>query len=136
NGGSACEPTAQLAMLFRELGRQCRPDTLQELRGRFELDAPFIGIDGQRLLELARRDLEAVQVQLAGRGNDPDGSFAAADLAVDSIEHPLEHAQVLAVARPYEIAVAVLAEPVDHEDARRMADLRAHREPVAEVVAD
>ena len=39
-----------------------------------------------------------------------------------ALDDPLQHAHVLAEARPEELAVGVLAEPVDAEDARRMRD--------------
>ena len=46
----------------------------------------------------------------------------------------LQHAHVLAEARPEELAALVLAEPVDAEDARRVRDLAAELQPVVEVV--
>ena len=67
-------------------------------------------------------------------------SFAAA-LAAAAAEDPREHAAVLAVARPEELAVGVLAEPVDVEELRqlrlvgRFADAQPVREVVAHVVA-
>ena len=40
--------------------------------------------------------------------------------ALDPLDNPLQHAHVLAEARPEELAVVVLAEPVDAENARRV----------------
>ena len=57
-------------------------------------------------------------------------------LAVAAAEDPLEHAAVLAEAGPEELAVVVLAEPVDEEDPRQLRRVasRADLQPVAEVV--
>ena len=54
-----------------------------------------------------------------------------------ALEDPLEHAAVLAVAGPEELAVGVLAEPVDVEDLRQLRRVGrlADRQPVREVVA-
>ena len=63
-------------------------------------------------------------------GTRPIGVSTRLGLAVAAAEDPLEHARVLAEAGPQELAVVVLAEPVDVEDLRQLgavaaADLRA-----------
>ena len=55
----------------------------------------------------------------AGNGADEDGAVAQA-LAGGVVEDPLEDAGILAVARPQEPAILVLAEPVDEEDPRQL----------------
>jgi hypothetical protein len=45
--------------------------------------------------------------------------LARAGGALAALEHPLQHAQVFAEARPQEFAGGILAEPVDVENARR-----------------
>ena len=47
-------------------------------------------------------------------------SRTASAVAGDPLEHPLQHAAVLAVAGPQEAAVVVAAEPVDEEDLRQV----------------
>ena len=71
------------------------------------------------------------------RRDEADRRLDALDLAVAAAEDPLQHAAVLAEAGPQELAVVVLAEPVDVEDLRQLrgVGLRADREPVREVVA-
>jgi hypothetical protein len=66
-----------------------------------------------------RRDVEAGQIQVFRAGQVADGGFLRAAAAGAALEHPREHAQVVAEARPQELAVASLAEPVDVEDLRR-----------------
>ena len=50
-----------------------------------------------------------------------DGGFLRLGAAGAAIQHPGQHAQVVAEARPQELAVRALAEPVDVEDLRRIA---------------
>src|SRR5207248_1778191 len=94
-------------------------------------------LDGQKVAHLTLRDVEAVGVERAGSGNEPDRRVHGLRLAVTATEDPLEHAAVLAEARPQELPVAVLAEPVDAEDLRelRLVVLLANLEPVGEVIA-
>src|SRR5436190_1254104 len=78
---------------------------------------------------------EAVRVQSTGRRQEPDGRLDGAAAARDPLEHPLEHAAVVAEARPQELAVGVLAEPVDEEDLRQLGALAlADAQPVRPVV--
>lgn len=55
---------------------------------------------------------------------------------VHTIEHPLEHSDVVTEAWPQELASAGLAEPVDVEDLRQLLRVGALHEgqPVTEVV--
>jgi len=52
-----------------------------------------------------------------------------------AIEDPGQHAQILAKARPQELTGSILPEPVDVEDARRLAERGADLEPVRPIVA-
>ena len=64
------------------------------------------------------------------------GGFHRVYLALAAVDDPLQHAQVVAEARPDEVPLVVRAEPVDVEDLRGLiAQLLAHLEPVREVVA-
>ena len=58
-----------------------------------------------------------------------------AHLAEGAAQHPLDHAQVVAEARPEETALVVRAEPVDVGDDRRVCDELFHVQPVLPVVA-
>ena len=51
----------------------------------------------------------------SGVGHPADGGVDGLALARHPLDHPLEHAAVLAEARPQERAVVALAEPVDPE---------------------
>ena len=66
----------------------------------------------------------------------PIGVSSAPTRPLAAIEHPGEHSQVLAEARPEELAGRILPEPVDVEDARRMLELGADVEPVRPVIAE
>ena len=66
-------------------------------------------------------DVEAVGVERRPwRGTRPIGVSTRLALAVAAAEDPLEHARVLAEPGPQELAVVVLAEPVDVEDLRQL----------------
>ena len=61
------------------------------------------------------------------RGHDADRGLDGLRLAVAAAEDPLEHAAVLAEPGPDELAVVVLAEPVDVEDLRQLVGVALRR---------
>src|SRR5690606_25903640 len=67
---------------------------------------------------VAEGDPAKVEILLARQV--ADRRFHRIGLALRALDHPLEHAQVVAEARPQELAVAALAEPVDVEDLRQL----------------
>ena len=77
-----------------------------------------------------------VRVERARLGHRADRRLVGLAAPCDPLEDPLEHAGVLAVAGPEELAVLALQEPVDVEDLGELVRVRAraHRQPVAEVV--
>ena len=82
-------------------------------------------------------DVGALGVDLARRRDAADRGLDRLALAVAAPEDPLEDADVLAEAGPDELAVVVLAEPVDDEDLRQLRRVRCSRadlQPVGEVV--
>ena len=81
------------------------------------------------------RDGEAIPVHVFVVRGPADGGFLALGAAANTIDYPLEDAHVLAVTGPEEVAVGVLAEPVDVEDAGGGFELALHLQPVPEVVA-
>src|SRR5947208_6101288 len=87
------------------------------------------------MLEGGGRAVEAVGVEGLGGRDEPDRRLDHLPLTVATPEDPLQYAAVLTVARPDELAVLVLAEPVDEEDARHLVRMLAPElEPVGEVV--
>ena len=69
-------------------------------------------------------------------GTSPIDVSTASAVALAATEDPGQHARVLAVAGPQELAVLALAEPVDVEDPRQLGALAAaDLQPVAEVVS-
>ncbi len=59
-------------------------------------------------------------LSVAGGRDEADRGLDGLDLAVAAAEDPLQHARVLAEPGPQELAVLVLAEPVDVEDLREL----------------
>ena len=68
-----------------------------------------------------RADVQALHVEVLRARQVADGGFLRAGAAGAALEHPRQHAQVVAEARPQELAVGALAEPVDVEDLRRVS---------------
>src|SRR5260370_40972722 len=123
-------------MLFAQRARQRAADAIEEFTGRGELGTPFAGVDREGAAQAVAGNFETGQVEAGVVGDETDRSLVGARGAVGAFEHPLEHAQIFAITRPQEVAAGVLAEPVDHEDARRTLELLADVEPVREVVAN
>src|SRR5579863_982961 len=103
---SVAEAGRDLAMLVEQSRRQGRADFVQEAAGRFHFAAPFFGIDRQSLFQLAGVDLEAGQIEISARRHDSDRRATTLGAPVYPIEHPLEHAQILAIAGPEEMTAA------------------------------
>ena len=67
-------------------------------------------------IELGFAEVQAGPVDLGVPGGDAKAGLLALGRAFDAVDHPLQHAHVVAVAGPDELAVGALAEPVDAED--------------------
>ena len=120
-------PTARAETACRTAGRSsrcCRSRRTSRSR-----------LTANSLSERLARDVQAGQVEAFGRGHVADRRLHGVGLAAAAVENPLDHAQVLAVARPEELAVLIGAEPVDVEDLGRVGHPPAHVQPVLEVVA-
>ena len=134
-----------------EYAVQPRPEGLAQA---FIIGADFVG-DGQSVLVLGDNIFygHGLADRLKSAGARPDGAtvfaypvadpqrygvveFDAAGRAFDAFQHPLQHAHIVAEARPDEVALLVGAEPVHAEDARRVRQPRPDVEPVLEVVAE
>src|SRR5260370_22440409 len=119
--------------------KRCRK-MLAELREEFvvrlELIAPRWTIDARQLSVLRGRDLlEALPVQVFEARHGAERRIDAMPVSLATLEHPLQHAHVLAEARPDELALSVATEPVHAENARRMLDRASHLQPMIEIVA-
>src|SRR5262245_33879662 len=107
-------------LLVLELLRHARAVLVEVLADAGELDLPAGVVEAEQFgLRLpAQRD--AVQVEVALLRQVADRRLDRASLALHALDHPLQHAQVVAEARPQELAVVALAEPVDVEDLRQL----------------
>src|SRR6185437_15900961 len=124
------------ALLFRTQGRgQAWGEAVQILANGHELSLPAGSVHREQLGQRGSIQLQAVELEFAGGGQGADRRFGAARLAIHARDHPLQHAQVLAEARPQELAVLALAEPVDVEDLRQLRAGPVERQPMCEVVA-
>src|SRR5580698_3719966 len=94
---------------------------------------PLTAIEGLQFVELLAREVETGPLDLVVIRHPADGCFLRGGAAVRAIDNPLQHAHILAEARPDELAVRVFAEPVDVEDARRFAELPLDLDPVTEI---
>ena len=115
---------------MRQLVAELR-EILADARAVF---APALGVERQQRLERLDRHAAAVEVDVLGLRLVADDRLVRAHLVEAALEDPLEHAQVVAEARPQEAAVVIRAEPVDVEDLRCVRQLLAHVEPVLPVV--
>ena len=80
--------------------------------------------------------MQTIQIQSVGRGHKANRGFHRVARTFRALEDPLQHAAILAIARPQEFAVFILPEPVHVEDLWQPGAGRgSHLEPMAEVVA-
>src|SRR5262245_57898185 len=132
---SLLEPLREGVMLLAHRRRKVIPEPVEELLLAAQRVAPAVDVDLEELLALCRSESRPLEIERAARGNHPDGRFHSVRLAPAAGDDPLQDAQVLAEAGPEELSVSAAQEPVHAEDARGLGELRAHFEPVPEVVA-
>ena len=100
-------PTSRLSSSLQflgEPGRQPVAERLVVLLDERQLGQPALGIDLQQDVERGRGEFQARSVSSApGAGRFPMGVSIAAAAAGHPLEDPLQHAAVLAVARPQEL---------------------------------
>src|SRR5205807_10249598 len=94
---------------------QPRAELLVELVELAQGLEPLPGVAAKRVAEPSRRNVEPAGVDRARRRHPADRCFVRSARAADALDHPLEHAHVLAVARPEETPLGVAAEPVHAE---------------------
>mmetsp|Transcript_878 Transcript_878/g.2015 ORF Transcript_878/g.2015 Transcript_878/m.2015 type:complete len:634 (+) Transcript_878:965-2866(+) len=109
---------------------------------QLQLGLPFGGVDAGDGVELLGAERQPLPVQVAVVGRHAEDVLVTTAGAFEAVQHPLEHAHVLAVAGPDEFAVRALAEPVDAVDGRQLGpcpfrsclQLGAQVQPVLEIV--
>src|ERR1700722_1672265 len=90
--------------LVPDAGGQLVADEVEPLFDQRQLLAPLGGIDRQRAVDVGGVDIEPVEVEVVGGGNDADRRLLATRLVLDAVDDPLEHPAVLTEARPQELA--------------------------------
>ncbi len=107
----------------------------EELILKVSLMFPFFEIDFKDLFELLPIEpVESADIEVVKNRHPAKRCFFSHCTAGTAIDDPLEHAHVLAISRPRELAVLVLAEPVYVENFRQVLDFLAHSHPVIEVL--
>src|SRR6266702_3709085 len=135
-GSSSAEAFHEVLVQFPEPGRQVPVETAEELGDVLRLQLPGLGVHREQQVQVGPADVQAVQVQRARRGQVADRGPGRGRGTGQPLDDPFQHPDVLAEARPDELALRVLAEPVDVEQPRQLGrvGLLAEREPVREVV--
>src|SRR5579862_4970843 len=113
--------------------RKFGTEDFEEFGDGFGLGGPFGGIDEHELVHGGFGNVEAVERERAGRGYVADGSFGSGCAAFDALKHPLQDANVFAIAGPEEFAVGTTAKPIYVENFGRIFDARTHAQPVLEI---
>ena len=132
HGGRRPAASPPAASRARRAGRGSPAEAVAELRqvrlDLWQLLAYRLGIDAEQGLACPRRRSRGPRCRCRRRaGTQADRRLHRLALAVAAAEDPLEHADVLAEAGPEEVALVVLAEPVDEEDLRQLRRRRARR---------
>src|SRR4051794_17503423 len=96
--------------------RHRRANLLEEVAIALHLGLPLVEIDVRRFVDLVVRDVEPGEIEIACLRDPAEERLLAADAKACAIDDPLQDAHVLAEARPEELAVLTLAEPVHEEE--------------------
>src|SRR6266516_4071027 len=136
-GGGSAEAVDEVVVHLPHLARQVAVEGAEVLGNKRCLSFPGGGVDREQDIQIAFADAQAVGVECSRRRQVADRAPDGPGLAGKPFHDPLQDPDVLAVARPQELAVLILSEPVDVEDARQLAGARgaADLQPVSEVVA-
>src|SRR5690606_23119902 len=102
------EAIAQRLELLAQRARHAIAEAVVELLREVGLGEPAVGVDREERLEVVARHLDAVEVERALGGHAPDGRLDRVGGSVEAAGDPLDHARVLAEARPQEAAVVAL----------------------------
>src|SRR5690606_30751340 len=94
-----------------------------------------VAVDLHYTVELLFRKIQAPPVEVLVPRHPAQGCLKALRTSARTLDHPFQDAHIFAKTGPKELAVLVLAEPIDRKDRRRFGDLPAEIEPVREVIA-
>src|SRR4051794_2732748 len=119
-GSAGIQPLLQRSELCLDLTREPIAEPSEVLLQLRQLLAQLIQIDLEEVLQAAVPELQAIRVDVLRSRHPADRAVEGVDVTVTAAEDPLEHAAVLAEAGPDEVAVGVLAEPVDEKDPRHL----------------
>src|SRR5687767_3633442 len=96
---------------------------------------PLVLVDHHALVsEGLLGELDAVPSHILVEPHPAARTLHGSTPMVHAVHDPVQHAHVLAVARPDELAVLIFAKPVDPENARRVVQLATDLEPMSEIL--
>jgi len=116
--------------------RQAVTEASEVLANQRDLRLPVGVVDLEQFVKVGVGHVETIEVQRILGWDEADRGVGRITSASNPLEDPLEHAAVLAIARPEPLAIGVFPEPVDLEDLRELVGIAggANLEPVTEVV--
>src|SRR5436190_1847452 len=133
------EPGGDAPAHLGQLGRQAVLELAEQFVVQREFARPRVAVDAADERVTSRVEVEARPVEVAVARRHAERVRLAGGRTLDALDDPAQHAHVLAVAGPDELAVGTLPEPVDAEDLRqlraRAGQDSAEVEPVLEVLA-
>ena len=102
----------------------------------FEFLLPFLVIDSEKFGDAFVIDIELVKIDPVKRGQPANGRFDRGVNAFAAIDHPFQHAHIIAETGPKKFTVLAFAEPVDVKDERRIGQAAADVDPMLEIMAN
>src|SRR5262252_135781 len=96
---------------------------------------PGATVEGLQLCKPLWRKVQPLPFDVVVVWRPADGRLFSQGAAVRAIYHPLQHAHVLAEARPDKISVLVFAKPIHVKNLRRSIQQTLHQDPVTEIIA-
>src|SRR5438477_6765809 len=144
---SRWKPDSQISALLRETGSELfallqqlvRNNATERIEKLFVLGQfrfPFFVIDLEQFVDAFVIDFEFCQIEIVQAGQPTDRRFQCTVAAFASIDHPFEHAHVVAETGPKKLAALAFAEPVHVKNERRIGQTFSNCEPMAEIIAD
>src|SRR2546428_5655662 len=103
---------------------------------RGDLLLPFLVIDTEKFDDAFVLNVKVFKIEIVGAGQPADGRFDCAAGAFAAIDHPFEHAHVLAEPWPEKLSVRTFAEPVHVKDERRLCEARTPPPPMPATTDD
>src|SRR5580704_5020817 len=101
------------------------------------LGQPAFDVDAEQFVHVGTLDVDSPRIEIGDLGNPADCGIRCMHLAVTTLEDPFQHAAVYSKSRPQELAIRILAKPVDVENFWQLRRLRVltNLEPMPKVVA-